>query len=109
MTSVPFELSPFDLELTTATEAPAEATADALVLGAWQVDGKAELAAADLPAEATEALAAALTTLKATGAVDSTTVLAGAPGVSATLVVVAGLGKQADATTDRLRRAAGAA
>ncbi|WP_462417356.1 leucyl aminopeptidase [Kytococcus sp. Marseille-QA3725] len=109
MTSLPFELSPFDLQLSAATGTPAETGADALVLGAWAVDGRAELAADGLPTEAVEAITSALTTLKATGAVDSTTVLAGAAGVSAGLVVVAGLGAREDAGDDRLRRAAGAA
>ncbi|WP_374929315.1 leucyl aminopeptidase [Kytococcus sedentarius] len=110
MTSLPFELSPYDLELTVATGTAAEADTDALVLGAWAVDGKAELADAGLPSEATESITKALTTLKATGKIDSTTVLAGAPGTAAGLVVVAGLGsaKAEELTSDRLRRAAGA-
>lgn len=110
MTSLPFELSAYDLELTVASGTAAEADTDALVLGAWAVGGKAQLADAGLPSEATESITKALTSLKATGKIDSTTVLAGAAGTSAGLVVVAGLGS-ADAeelTADRLRRAAGA-
>ncbi|SNC60803.1 leucyl aminopeptidase [Kytococcus aerolatus] len=112
MSNAPFELNPFDLELTAAGASPAEVEAKALVLGAWTVDGRAQLADVELPAEATEAITAALTTLKATGKQDSTTVLAGAAGVKAPLVVVAGLGEQgaaASTTNERIRRAAGAA
>ena len=75
MTSLPFELSAYDLELTVASGTAAEANTDALVLGAWAVGGKAQLADAGLPSEATESISKALTTLKATGKIDSTTVL----------------------------------
>ena len=101
MTSLPFELSAYDLELTVASGTAAEANTDALVLGAWAVGGKAQLADAGLPSEATESITKALTTLKATGKIDSTTVLAGAAG---TVVTPSGLAALTVALmADRLR------
>ena len=88
--------------------------ADALVLATVQVDGKATLAAGHgLPRAAANHLTSALVALGASGSAEEVHTLAAVPGVAAPVVVLTGLGKDADGgaafAPEVLRRAAGSA
>ncbi|WP_409485508.1 leucyl aminopeptidase [Arsenicicoccus dermatophilus] len=77
--------------LTVTARSAADLAADVLVLGAFSGDERPTFAA-ELPAETTSHLEAALEALRFTAAADSTVVLPAVPGVQAARVVVVGLG-----------------
>ena len=88
--------------------------ADVLVLATVDTDGKAALAAGHgLPRAAATYVAAQLAALHASGAAEEVLTIAAVPGVTASRVVLTGLGKGTIRTTafdhEVLRRAAGAA
>ena len=96
------------------TSDPATLTADALVVGAVAVDGKASLVRGHgLPRNATSHLKTALETVSASGKAEEVTTFVAVPGVKAKRVLVVGLGAgsatSAPSDTEVLRRAAGAA
>ncbi|MFC7492036.1 MULTISPECIES: leucyl aminopeptidase [unclassified Knoellia] len=83
---------------------------DALVVGSVSSDSGATLASGHgLPAPAAKHLASVLADLEAKGKPGETVRVVAVPGVSATAVVITGLGAAADLTPDVLRAAAGSA
>ncbi|CAN7470258.1 leucyl aminopeptidase [Knoellia sp. LjRoot47] len=83
---------------------------DAIVVGSVSTDSGAELASGHgLPKAAAKHLDAVLTDLEAKGKAGEVVRVVAVPDVSATAVVVTGLGKAADVTPDVLRAAAGSA
>ncbi len=97
------------------TERPAhELAVDAVVLGAVETPGGAVLAAGHgLPRRVAAHVGASLEVLRAKGTLDDVVKIAAVPGVTASLVIVTGLGQGTGRTTGfetgALRRAAGAA
>ena len=96
--------------LTLTTRDAAKLKVDALVVGAVSTDSGAVLASGHgLPGAAAKHLAAVLTDLEAKGKPGEVARVVAVPGVSATAVVVTGLGAEAEMTADVLRAAAGSA
>ncbi|KGN41111.1 leucyl aminopeptidase [Knoellia aerolata] len=96
--------------LNLTTRDAANLKVDALVVGSVSTDAGARLAEGHgLPAAAAKHLAAVLTDLEAKGKPGEVARVVAVPGVTATAVVVTGLGAEGDVTADVLRAAAGTA